>query len=488
MYKSKLQELCRRRRWELPEYDTVKDGPDHMPRFTATVNVRGQVFETPAHCRSAKEAQNTAARIAFEHFSVTSPPPVQPQPSSVNPQVQRQPSSANPQIQPRPSSANPQFQAVPSSAPLPTVPPVSPTPELQPVAAVSPLPVSPLPSSLPIPPPGLLVAKNDANTKPANSDKPQQNCEDTIQTPMVYRIAISSHDKSYKETLHLYKNRLQQYAQKQNLVFPVYTSEAEGPPHVRRFKSRVLFDGKVYETVEFFPTMKEAEQAAAKVACQALSIDATQEDGGLYKNLLQEFAQRRGLLCPSYRTVNSGPSHMPVFMSTVEVGSDTFRGAEAKTKKQAEMEAARVAYYALTGSPATESASVIERAVADNLTKNSQPTAMIQNYENAMEEEAEIHAKRAKFSPENVNVNVNAHLSGQSHSNSPPSDSNLPSGEVENSASAERPAENQPSLHRKTVVVPRKSSMPIPDGASVMPYSDDQWVAYKVELQQEPTA
>ncbi|PIN03405.1 hypothetical protein CDL12_24072 [Handroanthus impetiginosus] len=102
--------------------------------------------------------------------------------------------------------------------------------------------------------------------------------------------------------------------------------------------------------------------------------------------------------------------------------------------------------------------------------------------------EAEIHAKRAKFSPENVNVNVNAHLSGQSHSNSPPSDSNLPSGKVENSASAERPSKNQPSLHRKIVVVPRKLSMPIPDGASVMPCSDDQWIAYKVELQQEPTA
>lgn len=37
-------------------------------------------------------------------------------------------------------------------------------------------------------------------------------------------------------------------------------------------------------------------------------------------------------------------------MSTVEVGSNTFRGAEAKTKKQAEMNAAKVAYYTLTKS------------------------------------------------------------------------------------------------------------------------------------------
>lgn len=77
--------------------------------------------------------------------------------------------------------------------------------------------------------------------------------------------------------LHMYKNQLQQYAQKENLGFPVYTSEAEGPPHARRFKSRVSIDGKSYETLEFFPTLKEAEQTAAKVACQELSVDVIQE-------------------------------------------------------------------------------------------------------------------------------------------------------------------------------------------------------------------
>ncbi|KAL0346923.1 UNVERIFIED_CONTAM: Double-stranded RNA-binding protein 4 [Sesamum calycinum] len=351
MYKSKLQELCHRRSWELPEYTTIKNGPDHMSRFTASVNVHGEVFQTPALCRSAKEAQNTAARIAFDHFNVPS-----------SPRLHR----------PLPSSP-----ALPSQFNDVSVPAVPPSPEMQPVAgdlplltlspqrvAGAPLPVSPLPSALPIPPRGLLAIKKDTNPKPAIEEVQQQNCEDTTDTSMVHRRAIGSHD-----TLHMYKNLLQQYAQKQNLGFPVYTSEAEGPPHARRFKSR------------------EAEQAAAKVACQVLSVDVVQEDAGLYKNLLQEFAQKKGLLCPSYETVSSGLSHRPVFVSTVEIGSDTFQGAEAKTKKLAEMNAAKVAYYALTrGCTAGESSkvsSVNECVVADILPQHSQLVAMNKKHQDA---------------------------------------------------------------------------------------------------------
>lgn len=86
----------------------------------------------------------------------------------------------------------------------------------------------------------------------------------------------------------MYKNRLQQYAQKQNIGFPVYTCETEGPPHARRFRSTVILDGKSYESVEYFPTLKEAEQAAAKVACQMLSLEIIQEVSVLH-NLMKVF-------------------------------------------------------------------------------------------------------------------------------------------------------------------------------------------------------
>ncbi|XP_020553617.1 uncharacterized protein LOC105173936 isoform X2 [Sesamum indicum] len=489
MYKSKLQELCHRRSWELPEYTTVKNGPDHMPRFTATVNVHGEVFQTPALCRSAKDAQNTAARIAFDHFNVPSSPRLhRPLPSSsALPAVAFQFNDVSvPALPP-----SPEMQPVAGDLPLLTLSP-------QPVAGV-PLPLSPLPSALPFPPPGLLAIKKDTNSKPAIEEVLQQNSEDTTDTSMVHRRAIGSHglwaikkDTNSKpaieevlqqnsedttdtsmvhrraigshDTLHMYKNLLQQYAQKQNLGFPVYTSEAEGPPHARRFKSRVCLDGKSYETFEFFPTLKEAEQAAAKVACQMLSVDVVQEDAGLYKNLLQEFAQKKGLLCPLYETVSSGLSHRPVFVSTVEIGSDTFRGAEAKTKKLAEMNAAKVAYYALTrGCPASESSkvsSVNECVVANILPQNTQPVAMNKKHQDAPNE-------------------------GPPHSTPPSNDTDLLSSQVENSTYtqpvAEQPLDNQHLHQWKTVVCPRNSSLPVPKHASVKPYSDDKWVAYRVE-------
>lgn len=127
MYKTRLQELCQKKSWELPIYTTGKNGPCHVPRFTATVSVQGQVFETPEEFRSVKEAQNTAARIAFDHFNVSSPAEAN---ASAPPTVNTQFQMASPPI------------PVPAAAAAPVVPP----PEL--------LPLSPLPSSHPNPPLG----------------------------------------------------------------------------------------------------------------------------------------------------------------------------------------------------------------------------------------------------------------------------------------------------------------------------------------------
>ncbi|KAH0666382.1 hypothetical protein KY285_027588 [Solanum tuberosum] len=78
-----LQELCHQIAWNLPEYATEKDGPDHNPRFKATVTVNGVSFELPKdQWRSSKEAQNHAAHIAYDHFIVPqSIPLLTPQPS-----------------------------------------------------------------------------------------------------------------------------------------------------------------------------------------------------------------------------------------------------------------------------------------------------------------------------------------------------------------------------------------------------------------------
>lgn len=77
---------------------------------------------------------------------------------------------------------------------------------------------------------------------------------------------------------HLYKNQLQIYAQKRNLNLPVYISEREGPPHACHFKSKVILEGKTYESSEHFSTIKDAENAAAKAALMSVSSsDGTEE-------------------------------------------------------------------------------------------------------------------------------------------------------------------------------------------------------------------
>lgn len=82
---------------------------------------------------------------------------------------------------------------------------------------------------------------------------------------------------------------------------------------------------------------------------------------------------------------------------------------------------------------------------------------------------------------------MNTDLPGPSQSNSPSYDIRTTcSSQGGNSISAEPVCEqpvgiNQPLLHKATVVFPRKSNFLIPECASVMPCSDDQWVAYKVK-------
>ncbi|TQD71655.1 hypothetical protein C1H46_042808 [Malus baccata] len=251
MYKSRLQELCQQRKWRLPEYNTTKVGLDHNPRFSATVTINGLDFHTVDIFRSSKEAQNDAAKLAFDHLS------------------------DNPQPKPR--------------NPIPS------------------------PSSFPQPCP-----------------------------------PSSSSASSFSEMQHLYKNQLQTYAQKRNLLLPVYSCEREGPPHNCRFKCRVTIDGQTYEGQEFLPTLKDAEHAVAKAALMSLLPNGVQEDdSGLFKNLLQELIQKEGFSIPIYSSRMSGEPHIPVFVSSVEIEGETFIGQEARSKKQAELTAAKVAYHTL---------------------------------------------------------------------------------------------------------------------------------------------
>jgi ribonuclease-3 len=64
-----------------------------------------------------------------------------------------------------------------------------------------------------------------------------------------------------------------------------------------------------------------------------------------YKTLLQEHVQKRMKTYPKYRVVQkTGPDHDRTFWIEVHVGERTFGAGKGKNKKEAEQEAARIAY------------------------------------------------------------------------------------------------------------------------------------------------
>ncbi|PKI34056.1 hypothetical protein CRG98_045513 [Punica granatum] len=184
--------------------------------------------------------------------------------------------------------------------------------------------------------------------KPLECQVPQAKPPEECCAPQANQSSPTVKDNApVREVWHLCKNQLQMYAQKRNLPLPTYSCEREGPPHASRFKCKVTVDGQTFESSDFCSTLKDAEHAAAQVALLALSANIDQEgDSGLYKNLLQEFAQREGYHLPAYETNGSG-GHVPIFTSTVVIAGESFTGQQERTKKQAEMSAAKVAYTIL---------------------------------------------------------------------------------------------------------------------------------------------
>lgn len=153
----------------------------------------------------------------------------------------------------------------------------------------------------------------------------------------------------------MYKNQLQELAQRSCFNLPAYACIREGPDHAPRFKATVNFNGEIFESPTFCSTLRQAEHAAAEVALNVLSKKGPSkvlaarvlDETGVYKNLLQETAHRAGLKLPVYTTIRSGPGHVPVFSCTVELAGMSFNGEIAKTKKQAQKNAAMTAWSAL---------------------------------------------------------------------------------------------------------------------------------------------
>ena len=90
-----------------------------------------------------------------------------------------------------------------------------------------------------------------------------------------------------------------------------------------------------------------AESIVLRLFTQRMHEYSEGPGGGDYKTRLQELAARRFEHLPIYRVVGAGPDHAKVFDAEVFVGG-TLRGTgSGRSKKQAEQEAARMAWQAL---------------------------------------------------------------------------------------------------------------------------------------------
>ncbi|KAI5443651.1 double-stranded RNA-binding protein 6 [Lathyrus oleraceus] len=434
MYKNKLQELCQKKSWCLPVYDTTRAGPPHNPLFTTTVTVNSIPFTSSTPSRTLKLSQNDAAFLAFNHFSEQNPisPPFLPNLSTF----------------PQPSFSGSLNAALSQGSPV--------------------------------------QSPNVGNTLATNRVL-QPSSEPACQTPRINSPVPTVTDvpeaHDLKIMIHLYKNQLQNYAQKRNLSLPEYAPEWEGPPHAMRFGCKVTIDGHTFQSPKFYSTLKEAEHAAAEIAFKSLSPNGVQEDDiGVYKNLLQELVQKEGSKLPVYSTNKSGEAHKPIFTSQVEVEGVVFTGQESKSKKQAEMTAAKVAYTTLKKRKAHDgqapefSSNCPKENVITGLQHHSNgetsvsPGLVIQNLPNKVKVE--------KTSPSSGDTNVFSVVSSSTECKPIPSffdGGNVDFGTNNMSTAVD---DDTPLRPKKVIVYSKKTNVGIESGGALMQISDDKWAAF----------
>ncbi|KAL9341913.1 hypothetical protein Peur_065238 [Populus x canadensis] len=525
MYKSKLQELCQQRAWELPTYESSRQGQAHNPRFLATVTVNNISFHSPSPSNTSKKAQNDAAKLAYEHFSISRPSP-----------------SPSPAVSVAAGSLSERAGAITCLSPGGTsqfnTQDANKTSQINEALAVAKNDESFGVAA------GSLSVSTRANSHLSLRGSLQLNTQNANQTPQVNEATtVARNDESSGDMQRLFKSQLQTYAQKRNFALPVYSCERVGPPHSSRFKCMVTVNGQTFESTEYFPTLSKAEHAAAKAALMSLLPNGVEEDESGYKNLLQELAQREGCGLPTYSTNKSGEAHVPTFISTVEIEGEIFTGQGAKTKKQAEMSAAKTAYTALkqrnsSPSPAVLSpacqfqeapqsstllapACQVQEAVQSTtchflahqgqealqfstpslladltayLQQNIQPKLPVPSEQDEEDRACSEVRSRHPFIASSGQDSVSAvtsitSLSGVAISSLPKHDlssSSLPSDSSTSSAansSIEHLVGRSTTCQSRIIVHPHGAKVTYPSGTTVLPISDGNWVAVKIPPQ-----
>ncbi|XP_038725526.1 double-stranded RNA-binding protein 4-like [Tripterygium wilfordii] len=154
----------------------------------------------------------------------------------------------------------------------------------------------------------------------------------------------------------MYKNRLQEYAQKSRLPLPVYCIKNEGYDHAPKFRASVSVGDNFFESRLTFSTRKVAEQDVAKLAIDSMEVK-TKDEGcaPIYKDLkhcksiLHEFSVKMNWEHPKYTTIKKHDKH-PVFISSLLFDGITYTSDESGSKKEAEQLAASATIETLLGS------------------------------------------------------------------------------------------------------------------------------------------
>ncbi|KAL6900638.1 hypothetical protein ACP4OV_005314 [Aristida adscensionis] len=151
---------------------------------------------------------------------------------------------------------------------------------------------------------------------------------------------------------YLYKNRLQEIAQRTRQKLPIYNVEVEGENHQPKFKCTVEVGGERFSSSRSYGRRKEAEQDAAKIAYDILvkrgEVDAKEvfqlldQDVVFCKSILHEFASKTKTNKPSF-SVAPPEKPMTLFVASVVFDGNTYTGEAALNKKDAEQKAAHAA-------------------------------------------------------------------------------------------------------------------------------------------------
>jgi ribonuclease-3 len=94
--------------------------------------------------------------------------------------------------------------------------------------------------------------------------------------------------------------------------------------------------------------LSTARDLILKLFADALARSAAAGAGLDWKTSLQELTAQLGLDSPEYIVESSGPDHEKSFSATVRVGAKRFGLGLGRTKKEAEQEAAALAFNSLT--------------------------------------------------------------------------------------------------------------------------------------------